>query len=255
MSVEALKFKLYSEEGKTREILRTENIENHLCAISEELFKDELEVGRGNFSKVYQDTEAGLVYKKEKPFVIPKNTVHEEAEYLTELYNMSDDVIVPMPIASVVANMVRDKDGRKLKQSVLVMQKINGYSLDKILSDPEQGKEKLVFPETFNVDVFFEALRSFIIRMHHEKGIYHRDLYDRNIMVDIKTGKPALIDFGEAARFSESFAEEGEYDAYGQKVLKDDHGNFIKRKDFDLENLENLELQVRRYLTNLSNRV
>ena len=255
MSVEALKFKLYTEAGKTREILHTENIENHLCAISEELFREELEVGSGNFSKVYQDSEAGLVYKKQKPLTTPKNTVHEEAEFLGELHGASNEVIVPMPIASVVADLSRSKDQRKVRQSVLVMQKIDGYSLDRLLPTENEGNAELEFPETFNVDTFFAALKKFVKTMHDEKGIYHCDLYDRNIMIEKSTGKPVLIDFGEAQRFFESFVEEGEYDAYGQKVLKDDHGNLIKRRDFDLENLESLEDRVRGYLTRSSNKV
>ena len=249
MAIENIKYQIHTQEEKTKEILATENIEKHICAISETLFQKDLEIGQGNFSRVYRDSEAGIVYKKEKPLANPKNNVHEEAAFLVELAGLSSDVIVPLPVVSFVANIKRDKDSRSVKQSVLVMEEIRGVSIDKMLPKKPGQKPEYPFPKSFDMNTFFTKLRDFVHKMQNEKGIYHRDLYDRNIMIEESSGKPVVIDFGDAVRFNEEFAEEGEFDAYGNIIRYDNSGNKIPRKNQDIENINNLEAQVRKFLT------
>lgn len=252
MAIDRIKFTAHTEEKKTNEILHTENIERHLCAISEELFKKELEVGSGEFSRVYRDTEAGIVYKKTKPLTVPKNDVYAEADFLKELSGIDKDVIVPFPVVSFIADIKRDKDSKPIRQSVLAMQEIKGFSLDRLLPKKPGAKPELSFPKSFSADTFFPALKTFVEKMHNEKNIYHCDLFSRNIMIEEKTGKPVVIDFGNAVHFSEEFAVEGEIDAYGNRIVADVAGNKIPRTDLDLANIANLEFEVREFLEDLT---
>jgi serine/threonine protein kinase len=249
MPIEKINFKTHTEETRTKEMLHVENIEEHLCAISEQLFQESLKVGAGNFSVVYRDTEAGIVYKKMKLGQIAKNNVHEEARFLKELNGFSDEVIVPFPVVSFVADLKREKDSRPVRQSVLAMQEISGYSFDKMLPKNSDEEPEKPLPEGFDPDIFFPTLKNFITRMHTEKNIYHRDLYDRNIMIDQITGKPVVIDFGDSVEFNEDFAEAGDQDAYGRIIIEGVNGSKIQRQDEDLRNVEALELQVRNFLT------
>lgn len=255
MAIEKFGYKIHTEEEKTKEILHAENIEEHLCALSEELFNQDLEVGFGNFARVYRDQEAGLVYKKIKPGTFPKNNVHEEARFLAELTQESKDVIVPVPIVSFVALLKREKDGRKVQQSVLAMQEIDGFSLDRMLPKNPGEKPEIEFPDNFDVDSFFQKLREFVEWMHNEKNIYHRDLFARNIMIEMKTGKPAIIDFGDAVEFDQKYLVPGEQDAYGRLVLDDARDNLLVHEDEDFKNLESLEQEIRGYLTKNINNV
>lgn len=249
MAIEKFGYKVHIEEQKTKEILCSENIEDHLCALSQELFNQELEVGSGNFARVYRDQEAGLVYKKAKPGTFPKNNVHEEAHFLSQLTQESDTVIVPVPIVSFVALLKREKDGRKVHQSVLVMQEIEGFSLDRMLPRNPEGKSEIDFPNNFDVDSFFQKLREFVEWMHNEKNIFHRDLFARNIMIEMKTGRPVIIDFGDAVEFNQKYLVAGEQDAYGRLVLDDANDNLLIHEDEDLKNLKTIEQEVRNYLT------
>jgi serine/threonine protein kinase len=249
MAIEKINYKIHKEEEVTQEMLHTENVRDHLCALAEQFFNKDLEVGSGNYSNVYSDRQAGLVYKKEKLLKKPKNDVHTEATFLVQLSGMSTDVLVPEPVVSFVADLKREKDDKQVRQSVLVMEEIDGYSIDRMLTiNPESGL-RVPFPKTFNADTFFPALRSFIKKMHTEKGIYHRDIADRNIMIDNESGNPVLIDFGDAVEFFEEFVEEGETDAYGRIVRKDVNGEILPRPDLDLERLDQLEVEVRGFLT------
>ena len=81
MAIERIKVNVHKSEQEIQKVLDLENMEQHLCAISEEIFQKENEVGSGNFSRVYRDGK-GFVYKKEKPFKNPTNNVHAEAEFL-----------------------------------------------------------------------------------------------------------------------------------------------------------------------------
>jgi serine/threonine protein kinase len=49
-------------------------------------------------------------------------------------------------------------------------------------------------------------LKEFVSRLH-ERGIYHRDLHEGNIMIDVNDGRPCVIDFG-----ASTYATD--YDAY-----------------------------------------
>lgn len=250
MSVEKIVHKVHMDPDKAKEILHTENLEKHLTALSDQLFKQDMEVGFGNYSRVYRDPEAGLVYKKLKAGEVPKNNVHEEARYLSQLTQTSEDVIVPLPVVSFTAYLKKEGDGKMVQQNVLVMQEIEGFPMDRMLPKNPGDKPEIDFPVNFDPDPFFKKLRTYVEWMHSEKKIYHRDLFARNIMIDTETGKPVIIDFGNSAEFEAEFAEPGEMDAYGRNIVGNADGDPVFQEDEDLKNLTNLEEEVRRFLTN-----
>lgn len=87
--------------------------------------------------------------------------------------------------------------------AILVMERIIGKTLEQAMKDED-------LPENFDIDDFFSSLEEFILAMH-EKGVYHRDLHDGNIMIDWATGKPVIIDFGLSTFFLDSGESKGPY--------------------------------------------
>jgi len=73
----------------------------------------------------------------------------------------------------------------------LVMEKINGQTLQDILEDHPQG-----CPEAWVVNWFYQALD--ILQELHAHRIVHRDLKPANLMVRLETGQLVAIDFGGA---------------------------------------------------------
>ncbi len=242
MAIESFHHKIYNSQEEVEKILNAENVTEHLCAISEEIFNQEREIGSGNFSHVYSDPGLGLCYKKMKQTRTATNNVHEEAKFLKELSGASPDVIVPMPVASFIAFLKREKDDRPVKQSVIAMQEIFGPSLEDIF-EPKEGKQKKEVPETFVPEKFFADLKNFIKTMHTEYGIYHRDIASRNILIDAATGRPALIDFGDA--INHVTLPDDIQDAYGRYITQ----GMTELPDKDLEAINDIEGLVLRSLT------
>ena len=121
--------------------------------------------------------------------------INEEMQFLSELYGIDSNVMIPKPL--LVANSLEVDERFRF----MLMERLNAVTVRDVLS----GKEKL--PESFNADLFYRYLMDFVERMH-DQGIYHRDLHGGNIMIDIETGKPCVIDFGASHR---AFGEEDPY--------------------------------------------
>jgi|GEM_PF-5665964 serine/threonine protein kinase len=60
----------------------------------------------------------------------------------------------------------------------------------------EENKKAL---EKFEIEKFFNELQKCLDELH-AKGIHHRDIHLGNVMVDFKTGRPCLIDFGKSIK-------------------------------------------------------
>lgn len=80
----------------------------------------------------------------------------------------------------------------------LVMEKINGQTLEDILAGYPQG-----CPEAMVMDWFRQAVD--ILRILHKRHIIHRDLKPSNLMLRAKTNQLVLIDFGGAKRLRSLF--------------------------------------------------
>ncbi|MCF6276860.1 MAG: hypothetical protein L3J07_03375 [Candidatus Magasanikbacteria bacterium] len=139
----------------------------------------------------------------------------EEVEFMHKLKDfLSEGVHSPNVAAYYVGN----------EGAAIIMEKINGLNLQFILL----GKESL--PEGFNIDNFFERLDGYLQDMHSEFGIAHGDIYARNIMIDIETGNPVLIDFGRSM------------------YLKGDDPTKDRNSDLDLSMLEDVYDKVAKFI-------
>ncbi len=127
----------------------------------------------------------------------PKYGYHSpdtEGTFLQELHTLSKEVDIPNPCCWAIYKQTDDGDTYSTKELiyVLAMERLDAVSIKDVI------EKRAVLPTTFNFETFFKKLRVFISKMH-EKGIYHRDLHEGNIMID-DNGNPCVIDFGKAAR-------------------------------------------------------
>lgn len=108
------------------------------------------------------------------------------------------------------------------KSEAMIMERLRAVNMQDVL----QGKVSL--PETFDADVFLDGLDDFIQDMHTDFGIAHNDLAARNIMCDVESGRPIVIDFGRACSQSDDrFAQAVTEDTRHVGVLYDE----LKRLD------------------------
>ena len=121
------------------------------------------------------------------------NDIAEEADIQKEIFEIGEHAGVRVPR---VYFFIINKDFR-----AIAMERLPAVSLQDVLL----GRE--VLPPSFNFDSFFKALSVYVETLH-ERNFYHRDLHDGNIMVDIETGKPYVIDFGFTVK---STTDEGIY--------------------------------------------
>jgi tRNA A-37 threonylcarbamoyl transferase component Bud32 len=110
--------------------------------------------------------------------------------------------------------------------AAIVMEQLDAADMKQVLI----GNHEM--PPNFKIDDFFDELHAFFEVMHAKKGIAHGDVAPRNIMIDKKTGKPRLIDFGRSS-YIQHGTEEG-----------------TKLVDEDFENLEKAYEEVEAYLEN-----
>jgi serine/threonine protein kinase len=239
MNIEKTNIRTWESDPIIREVFEGEDLNKRLSALALEIFIKEREIGSGNYSQVFEDPETGACCKKLKPGEKPLNNVHQESSFLSELRDLSDNVGIPMPLISMDA-FARNADGKISKCSLLIMEKIKGPSLEDVLT----GKRDL--PKSFEIETFFKNLEEFIINSMHKKGIYHRDIADRNIMIDEETGKPFLIDFGNSVYYSYDGISDGDKDPYGHVI--NDTNNLPS--DLDVERLMSVKISMQEYLTN-----
>ncbi len=83
--------------------------------------------------------------------------------------------------------------GQSSQVSAIVLEHLDALNLQRVLN------REFMFPSTFDPDIFLDTLHDYMEYLHDEKKIVHQDLFPRNIMIDIETGLPRVIDFGDAA--------------------------------------------------------
>lgn len=160
-----------------------EQIEAELIERIKEIRGSGKSIGSGKTAEVFVSSlDSRICYKiirhNCQEFRVASN---EEGEFLSQACRLDSSVKVPAPFYSIVSD-----DGFE----VLVMERLNAVSLRDILD----GKAEL--PQHFDPEPYFEKLKRFIARMHEERNIYHRDIHPGNLMVDLDSGTPGIIDFG-----------------------------------------------------------
>lgn len=123
------------------------------------------------------------------------NTVAREFEIQYLLRDLVvEGVRVPYPIAYLEST---ESDGL----NAILMEEMDAVDLQHIL------RKEAKLPGSFDRTSFLDALEQFIHTMHNEKRIAHGDLAPRNIMIDRKTGRPIVIDFGRAKHITNIHAQ------------------------------------------------
>lgn len=159
----------------------------------------------------------------------------KEGAYMSELLSIDSVVRVPRPLEWAVWELTDDGEGYFVKEKIeiLAMERMHAVSIQDVLSGIRS------IPENFNLVIFFKELRNFVEKMHL-KNIFHHDLHSGNIMIDLETGLPYVIDFGHSGsdEHDDSFFEM----RVGDKISK-----FKYKKDMEWVDL--LENELSKYLT------
>lgn len=157
-------------------------------------------IGEGNTSVVYIDKDHPSICFKvlSKPTGpdIKVNSPEEEVRLMHRAIEVAGEDVAPFPYFFIDAKYVSD-DGEEKPLKALVMERVNGCTLDEILKgncslpealEPRQKKDLVKLRKLYlEMDRKVEKLNLV--------GIFHNDLYPRNVMLDEK-GKAYLIDFG-----------------------------------------------------------
>lgn len=223
--------------------LGKEQIEANIQRFCFEVLVKDQEVGEGNFSHVYSDTKMnGLCYKKFKPTAEQRMhiTAEMEMDFMAKAHGIDPEVKTPYPLGIAQVVIKNNETQNKKLIKVIAMEYFDDATRLEDIIEPHKAEYKKEFPDTFNSEDYFKKLTNFIEKLHNEKGIYHRDLKMRNIMIDNKTGNPIVLDFGDAAR--QPIDET--YDPYGRKIYND-----TPYADIDLANIQKIKDEVNKYLT------
>lgn len=178
------------------EKLLTKAEETAIITYVENLSQGNFRLGKGSTAFVVpvdNDICCKVIYDLEK--YSSHLEINKEMILTQEIRDLVDvaGVIVPEMVSSAVGNKI----------NILSMETIKGLTLADCL-------ERNILPPGFNPDDFFSRLTDFFQALH-EKGYYHRDLHDGNVMIEWSSGLPAVIDFGQSAFFMNGDEHENPY--------------------------------------------
>ncbi len=118
----------------------------------------------------------------------------KEIEFMDRLEDLVvDGVRAPKPFFAF----------KSMRMEGIVMEQLNATNFQRVLERQTTEGLKDEFPPVFNLENFFDSLENYVKAMH-TKGVFHGDLFLRNIMIDRETGLPYLIDYGKAVYADES---------------------------------------------------
>ncbi len=244
-SIENIRLKVNEQENKEKDIegiLAKEDIEKNIERFCREVLVNEQEIGYGNYSWVYRDThENGLCYKKYKPGAEKRMniTAHSEMNFMSSVHGLDSEVKTPYPIGLAEVVVKNNEANRMSLIKVIAMEYFDNATRLEDVVDPKFPELKKELPHSFEHEVFFNKLEDFVKKMHDEKGIYHRDLHSRNVLIDNETGNPIVIDFGDASYPS----ADDRYDAYGRATYGKEEDD-----DLDLANVKRMREEVLQHL-------
>ena len=173
------------------------------------------ELGSGDFAKVVsreEDSFCVKVFKTGMLVGMSQEEVQKEFAIQEKLY--SKGFRVPQLLGNYYF--------KSTNEFFIYMQKIEGFSLDRYIN----GEADLL--ENFNIDTFWADVDEEIKKMH-TVGVMHNDLHPGNIILDDKTAKPFIIDFGQS---KDANLKEGE--ELSEFATEDDYKELAKtRAAFD----------------------
>lgn len=197
---------------------------------------DESPIGEGGNAFIYipkNESWRNACVKKIKTIQqIVCNDIEKEHELQEKLRERG--VRTPLSIA-----FLKTEDG-----NYLIMERINGHNVKEISENPS------LMPESFDYRIFCDSLDEQIAKMHNkgkmEDGIYHRDLHERNVMIN-EEGLPVIIDFGTAVEGSGSdfTYEEGVTMYNGKKEKYEFVTGYFKD---DLEMVKNIKSALKIFI-------
>lgn len=202
-----------------------ERIENEVLTRIEEIREQGRVIGDGSTARVFIcESDPGICYK-----IITNDRVFRIST--EQEMKLQDSALkharVPKPLFCI--------RGKNIE--ALVMERIKGHTLQEIMEDDAE------LPEKFRFETAFKEIGQFVRKLNVNR-IYHRDLAEKNIMID-EEGEPWIIDFGKSAR---AFNEE---EAYRSDII-----NFTSRRyetvsfTNDENNLPEIEKKLKKYLIN-----
>ncbi len=159
---------------------------NSILECFERTLKNAELIGAGKNAEVFKLNEPWeevcvKVLKKNRELI---NDIDQEFEFQQKINELG--INTPKNLLAI--------EDKTTKQQYLIMERINGYSL----KDLSEGKSKKATKDLQNNAIdFFQQLESDINKLNNE-NIYHRDLHSGNVMFDVITKKPVIIDFGHA---------------------------------------------------------
>ncbi len=149
-------------------------------------------LGSGNIARVYKLSDMpGLCVKKivNDSAYVRENSVAQEGKFLNDLSEFEVEGVRTPHILNTIS-------GGGL--TVIVMEELDAVNFELAAN----GKAHI--PENFDFEDYFKRLHAYVTAMHKEKGIAHKDLAPRNIMICNKTGRPFVIDFGRSEYLADS---------------------------------------------------
>lgn len=244
-NIRTTKSKVEHPNEQLEKSLTVESIKENISHFCENVIIQEQEIGFGNYSFVYQDTkDNGMCYKKFKPNAEARmnNTVARELSFMEKVYGLDAEVKTPYPMGLAEVVIRNNENGTRFLNKIIAMEYFENSTRLEDVIEPKTEILKTDFPESFDKDIFFQKLNDYIEKMHNKLGIYHRDLFARNILINNTTGNPIVIDFGDAA-FN---PVDENYDAYGRRKYSGQ-----EYEDKDLKNIKTMKEEVERYIDKL----
>ena len=159
-------------------------------------------IGKGGFGTVFSATR-----KKDKMQVAVKEV------YKAKIIKKTADGKTPLEVALMeqvqdVVGVIRIIDFFEMPESFfIVMEKFHCQDLFDYIS------ERGALTEEKAKNIFKQLLET--VLMCHNNGVLHRDIKDENILIDVKTDKIKLIDFGSATYLHDGLYNdfEGDYNS------------------------------------------
>lgn len=179
-----------------------------------------------------KDFRGQAARKAERPWTNgPKMEAH-----LTNMAAAVSDESVRVPTVYRTMHISGSEEGEgymvREEYDVLLMEQVDGCNLDQLA---ERG---LPLPDGFDPDRFADDLLRFVKKMN-DRGIYHRDIAPRNVMIDFKTGKPWLIDFGRGTTAAN--------DPYTEEFTKEGRPAVLRFDKTDEDNVEGVRAHLKAY--------